>query len=116
MPCSGCTSATASTLALLAITPQRTAPAIAAAAIAPPGVNRATSVGPSTKNTSTSASTASDQSTLEVAAPMPAWAPADDGEGVVHRMAAEHQRSGQDQPAEHRKAKKRAHARARRAV
>jgi hypothetical protein len=60
------------TAVVCAITAQRSTPAKAARAAAPAAVSRTMSVGPITKNTSTSAATDSDQSTLAVAGPMPA--------------------------------------------
>ena len=71
-PCSGCTRASASTSALCAITAQRSIPARAATTSAPAGVSPVTSAGPRTKNTSTSAATDSDQSTLTIAGLTPA--------------------------------------------
>src|SRR5262249_60458276 len=71
-PCSGCTSASAVTLVDDAMTTQRTMPAAAATVITPAGPMRFSSGGPTRKNTTTSAATDSDQSTLAVGAVIPA--------------------------------------------
>src|SRR5215470_12037075 len=71
-PCSGCTTASASTLADDAIVAQRTTPAAAWTIRTPAGCSRARSGGPNRKNTSTSATTDSDQRTLAMAGVIPA--------------------------------------------
>src|SRR5262249_11921360 len=69
--CSGCTTASAITSVVCAITAQRNMPARVAIASAPAGVSCVTSVGPMTKNTRTSAATDSDHSKLAVDGLMP---------------------------------------------
>jgi hypothetical protein len=65
-PCNGSTSAMAVTLAVIAKTLQRTAPAAAANAFAVPAAIRCRSHGPSAMKTMTSAATDSDHNRLAV--------------------------------------------------
>jgi hypothetical protein len=71
-PCKGSISAIAVTSAVTAITDRRTTPAPAASAIARDGPIRSRSRGPITPNTTTSAATDSDHSTLAVGGDIPA--------------------------------------------
>src|SRR5262249_50825295 len=77
------------------MTPQRTKPENAASAKAPVGLSALRRIGPTHRKTNTSLATDSDQSSPTIRRTNAGLLPTDDGEGIVHRMTAEDERTHQ---------------------